>query len=76
MRCSIPSAFANFGISDFTAKVMKDSTHVDTQAGPRLLLELRGYVGGVPRQVTHVAQARLDDVSGTQVARDRLGLRR
>ncbi|HEX4735479.1 MAG TPA: hypothetical protein VH247_13760 [Thermoleophilaceae bacterium] len=28
-----PSAFANFGISDFAAKVMKDATHVQTQAG-------------------------------------------
>jgi hypothetical protein len=28
-----PNAFANFGISDFSAKVMKDATHVETQAG-------------------------------------------
>ena len=49
---------------------------VDAEPGPLLVLVLRGYLGGVLRQVADVADRRLDDKVGAEVAGDRLRLGR
>src|SRR5262249_52348807 len=49
---------------------------VDAQTRPRLTLVPGRHVGGVTRQVTDVAVARLHDVPRPEVAGDRLCLRR
>jgi hypothetical protein len=70
-------------LGDLLAPVGRDDVerrepvvHIDTEPCPRLALVLGGHVGRVAWKVPNVAQARLHDVSRTEVTRDRLGLRR
>ena len=48
---------------------------IDTEPRPRLLLVLRGHIGGTTRKVTDVTDRRLDDVVVAEIRRDLLRLR-